>query len=85
MPLETSKKKYFPKLNSLKKTFCVFEEVNTQTIENLIPDFTSDSGSSYYYVKDGMYRKSNHWGRLANSKWRLIDKQLSDEKFKVGS
>lgn len=82
--MDTSKKKYFPKINSLKKTFCVFEEVYVQMIENLIPDFESDSGSLYYYTKEGMYRKSNHWGRLANSKWRLTDKNLSEGKYKVG-
>jgi hypothetical protein len=82
--LDSPKKKYFPKINSLKKTFCVFEEVKSQTIENLTPDYKSKSGSLYFYSKDGMYRLSNHWGRLANSKWRLIDKKISTEKFKVG-
>lgn len=82
--MDSPKNKYFPKINSLKKTFCVFEEVNSQTIENLKPDFKSESGSIYFYSNEGMYRLSNHWGRLANSKWRLIDKNLSKEKFKVG-
>jgi hypothetical protein len=32
-----------------------------------------------------MYRLSNHWGRLANSKWRLIAlKPETDSKFKLG-
>lgn len=32
-----------------------------------------------------MYRFSNHWGRLANSKWRLIPLEITtDSKFKVG-
>ena len=32
-----------------------------------------------------MYRLSNHWGRLANSKWRLIPLEIpTDSKFKVG-
>jgi hypothetical protein len=32
-----------------------------------------------------MYRLSNHWGRLANSKWRLeqLDPE-TDSKFKIG-
>jgi len=33
--------------------------------------YESKSGSCYYYTEKGMYRLSNHWGRLANSKWRL--------------
>ena len=32
-----------------------------------------------------MYRLSNHWGRLANSKWRLIpSKEISNSKTKLG-
>ena len=32
-----------------------------------------------------MFRLSNHWGRLANSKWRLIAlKPETDSKFKLG-
>ena len=33
--------------------------------------YDSKSGSKYFYTQEGMYRLSNHWGRLANSKWRL--------------
>lgn len=47
--------------------------------------YDSKSGSKYFYTEAGMYRLSNHWGRLANSKWRLepMDPQ-TDSKFKVG-
>jgi hypothetical protein len=48
-------------------------------------DYVSKSGSSYYYTPFGMYRLSNHWGRLANSKWRL--EQMMPEttsKMKLG-
>ena len=32
-----------------------------------------------------MYRLSNHWGRLANSKWRLIPLEIeTNSKFKLG-
>ncbi len=32
-----------------------------------------------------MYRLSDHWGRLANSKWRLIASEIeTDSKFKLG-
>ncbi|SHJ17577.1 hypothetical protein [Flavobacterium terrae] len=70
--------------NSFKNTFCVFEEVSFQSIKDFQVSYSSESGSKYYYTEEGMYRLSNHWGRLANSKWRLIDKNLSEEKFKVG-
>ena len=32
-----------------------------------------------------MYRLSNHWGRLANSQWRLIPLEIeTNSKFKLG-
>ena len=61
-----------PNPKSFKNTFCVFEEMAISTIKDLRPNYASDSGSQYFYTEKGMYRLSNHWGRLANSKWRLI-------------
>lgn len=60
-----------PNPNSFKNTFCVFCEVPIDSINGLKIQYDSKSGSKYYYTKTGMYRLSNHWGRLANSKWRL--------------
>jgi hypothetical protein len=60
-----------PSPNSFKNTFCVFQEKPLEAITGLALQFQSKSGSSYYYSELGMYRLSNHWGRLANSKWRL--------------
>lgn len=60
-----------PNPNSFKNTFCVFKEVNLILIQELKANFESQSGSLYYFTELGMYRLSNHWGRLANSKWRL--------------
>lgn len=76
----------FPiKPNSFKNTFCIFKEVPIQEIENRKSDFISSSGSTYYYNEIGMYRLSNHWGRLANSKWRLEFSELeSQSKTKLG-
>lgn len=65
------KKIFRPGPNSFKNTFCVFQEVDKNALEGLEVQFESKSGSSYYYTEIGMYRLSNHWGRLANSKWRL--------------
>ena len=56
-----------------------------ESINGLKVQYDSKAGSKYYYTKYGMYRLSNHWGRLANSKWRL--EPLEPEtisKFKVG-
>ena len=60
-----------PSPNSFKNTFCVFQEIEVKAIEKLPIQFESKAGSRYYYTESGMYRLSNHWGRLANSKWRL--------------
>lgn len=55
------------------------------SIEGLQPQFQSKAGSSYYYTEAGMYRLSNHWGRLANSKWRLEPMEPeSQSKIKLG-
>ncbi|UOK41475.1 MULTISPECIES: hypothetical protein [Flavobacterium] len=61
-----------PKKDAFKNTFCIFREVPLSEIEQLEERFKSESGSAYYYTVEGMYRLSNHWGRLANSKWRLL-------------
>lgn len=79
------KEKIYLKPNSFKNTFCVFEEVSLDEITNKTCNYKSISGSSYYYSELGMHRLSNHWGRLANSKWRLEPlKPETQSKFKLG-
>ncbi|MEB3800381.1 hypothetical protein INQ45_04605 [Flavobacterium columnare] len=82
--MKKTNSKYYPKINSLKKTFCVFTEVPHSSVSCLTPDFISKSGSKYFYIEKGIYRLSNHWGRFANSKWRLIDQELEPSKYKLG-
>jgi hypothetical protein len=78
-------KLFRPSPNSFKNTFCVFQEVLPDQIENLKVQYDSKSGSKYFYTKEGMFRLSNHWGRLANSKWRLQPMEPETEsKFKIG-
>lgn len=74
-----------PSPRSFKNTFCVFQEVLPSRIEGMPVQYDSQSGSKYFYTKEGMYRLSNHWGRLANSKWRLEQMEPeTDSKFKIG-
>jgi hypothetical protein len=74
-----------PSPNSFKNTFCVFHEVLPDKIKDLQIQYDSKSGSKYFYTKEGMYRLSNHWGRLANSKWRLKPMEPeSNSKTKIG-
>ncbi|WP_121925305.1 hypothetical protein [Flavobacterium weaverense] len=78
-------KNFRPHPNSFKNTFCVFDEIDIEAISNLKIQYDSKSGSKYYYTKAGMYRLSNHWGRLANSKWRLEPLEPETKsKFKLG-
>lgn len=76
--------KITPPLNSFKNTFCVFHEVDFAPFKTELPSFRSDSGSLYFYTDKGMYRYSNHWGRLANCKWRLLESNISSSKMKCG-
>lgn len=74
-----------PSPKSFKNTFCVFNEVLSERIEGMKAQYDSQSGSKYFYTSEGMYRLSNHWGRLANSKWRLEPLEPETEsKFKLG-
>lgn len=58
--------------NFHKHTFCLFQQVDNSILEDLKLGYKSDSGSEYYFTDVGVYRKSNHWGRAANCRWRLI-------------
>ena len=54
-------------------------------VSGLKIQYDSKSGSKYYYTTTGMYRLSNHWGRLANSKWRLEPLEPeTNSKIKLG-
>ena len=78
-------KKFKVPAGFFKNTFCVFNEIQAPEIEQRKFDYESKSGSCYYFTKQGMYRLSNHWGRLANSKWRLEPLEIETiSKFKWG-
>lgn len=64
--------KIYSKNNFHKHTFCLWQEVPFSEIENLAISHKSKSGSQYIFTQTGVYRISNHWGRAANCRWRLI-------------
>ncbi|MEI7510186.1 MAG: hypothetical protein WCJ62_12065 [Flavobacterium sp.] len=68
MPLKT-----YNKTNFHNHTFCIFQEVSLDEIQELSLNYKSKSGSCYYFTSTGVYRLSNHWGRAANCKWRLVN------------
>ncbi len=54
-------------------------------IDDLGMDYSSKSGSRYYFLEDGLYRISNHWGRVGNCRWKLESstlQQFSDDSSK---
>ncbi|AQS93658.1 hypothetical protein BXQ17_06135 [Polaribacter sp. BM10] len=63
--------KNYNKTNFFKHTFCEFTQIdNFDFPESTI--YVSKSNSMYFYTSEGVYRKSNHWGRVANCRWKLI-------------
>ena len=62
----------FNRTNFHSHTFCEFTEVAALPVNISKPHFKSKSGSAYYFTDEGVYRSSNHWGRAANCRWRLI-------------
>ena len=64
--------KTYNKLNFHSYTFCIWKEVLFTEISDLKISYKSQSGSEYIFTAEGLYRISNHWGRVANCHWRLI-------------
>jgi len=63
--------KRYTKHNFFKHTYCVFKGADLNEIKEKTANYTSKSGSSYFYTIEGVYRLSNHWGRAANCRWRI--------------
>lgn len=54
-----------------KHTYCEFRQIE----DVILPEkthFKSKHNSLYHFTKEGVYRKSNHWGRVATCRWKLI-------------
>ena len=69
--------KKYNKTNFHKHTFCEFTEIDADAISNIEWHYKSKSGSGYCFTEEGVYRISNHWGRAANCRWRLISNSIS--------
>tara|TARA_B110000014_G_C20114272_1_gene587990 strand:+ start:1619 stop:2152 length:534 start_codon:yes stop_codon:yes gene_type:complete len=70
--------KIYTKYNFFKYTYCEFHEVSEDIFKNNVAHYKSKSNSKYHYTSEGVYRYSNHWGRVANCRWKL----LANEGFK---
>ncbi|CAM1365787.1 conserved hypothetical protein [Tenacibaculum sediminilitoris] len=75
----------YHKFNFYRNTYCEFEIQNINFFEEMKAHFQSKSGSYYYYTENGVFRYSNHWGRVANCRWKIqgIDR-YKNQKYYVG-
>lgn len=64
--------KTYTKFNFFKHTYCEFVEVSSSVFEDNAAHYKSKSDSQYHYTKEGVYRYSDHWGRVANCRWKLL-------------
>lgn len=62
--------------NFHKNTFCVFKHLILEEAAEIEFVHKSKSGSEYFFTDEGVYRKSNHWGRVANCRWKLASSSL---------
>ncbi|RZJ72700.1 hypothetical protein [Flavobacterium sp.] len=64
-----------------KSTFCIFK---AEKSPNRKPDYASNSGSLYWFDENGVFRESNHWGRAAKCKWRLVESDGKTSRTRSG-
>tara|TARA_R110002073_G_scaffold53840_4_gene138841 strand:- start:49401 stop:50012 length:612 start_codon:yes stop_codon:yes gene_type:complete len=84
LQLTTLLKKYNSS-NFFKHTFCIFNRVDDQFFKENTIHFKSKSESRYSYTEEGIYRYSNHWGRVANCRWKLnSDEKLKNQLYYLG-
>ena len=77
--------KTYSRTNFFKHTFCEFIKVDVSIFNENKIHFKSKAGSMYSYTKNGVYRYSNHWGKVANCRWKLIaDEKIKNQEFHLG-
>lgn len=63
--------KTYNKNNFFKHTFCEFIKIDDFSFPK-DTNYKSKSESYYFYTDKGVYRKSGHWGRVGNCRWKLL-------------
>lgn len=74
--------KEYNRYNFFKHTFCEWKSVDDFSERK--EDYNSKSGSRYFFTSEGVYRISNHWGRAANCRWRLLTSSKKSQVHQVG-
>lgn len=70
--INTRKSRTYDKDNFYRKTTGNFK---TDKAPGRAPDYVSASGSKYWIEKDGVYRESDHWGKVSTNEWTLDGKE----------
>lgn len=70
--------------NFFKHTYCEWKEVSIEEIKEKKPSYQSEKGSRYFFSDKGIFRYSNHWGRVANCRWKLISEKKESQCYYVG-
>lgn len=77
--------KDYHKHNFHKHTYCEWKSVSLDEIQGSQISFKSKSGSQYFFTDKGVFRKSNHWGRIGNCRWILKEIiQYKNQEIKIG-
>lgn len=76
--------KKYNRFNFFKHTFCDWKLIDESFIKGKQPDYKSQTGSAYYFDHKGLARYSNHWGRAANCRWRLVKEDKNNKGFFLG-
>lgn len=63
--------KTYNQTNFFKHTFCEFQQIEDFDFPKKT-HYQSKSESAYFYTEEGVYRRSTHWGRVANCRWKFI-------------
>ena len=75
----------YNKLSFHKRTYCEFKMIQKDFFKEKSAHYKSKSGSLYYYTKEGVYRYSNHWGRVANCRWSIEEiEDYKNQNYYVG-
>ena len=75
----------FHKFNFFRYTYCEFESQSIDFFKDKSAHYQSKSGSLYFYADDGVYRYSNHWGRVANCRWKIKEvAEYKSQNYYVG-
>lgn len=72
----------YNKFNFHKRTFATFRNKTPQNSE--VIHYKSKHGSSYIFTNKGVYRYSNHWGRVGNCRWRLEEIDYKQQTYYWG-